>query len=182
VHLSPKGLRQEWTGEQELEVTTDFDLLRSRLESEQTCLIEKLEQLKASARQARQGQVGSYLFSKKEEDLAVESFDFDNCLALQKRIADHLTGVEYALHKFEKGTYGLCDKCGQLIDPARLEALPMANLCLSCKAQEGKKQMKTGKVLEIHPNTRMVHHSRDPRFSLVEGWTESFEAELDEMA
>ncbi|MBA7707673.1 RNA polymerase-binding transcription factor DksA [subsurface metagenome] len=39
--------------------------------------------------------------------------------------------------KCDEGTYGLCDACGQPIDPARLEALPEASLCLSCKAAEG---------------------------------------------
>ncbi len=34
--------------------------------------------------------------------------------------------VERALKKFEKGTYGLCDVCGRNIEPARLEALPLA--------------------------------------------------------
>ena len=47
-------------------------------------------------------------------------------------------GVEHALRKFEEGTYGLCDSCGQPIDPARLEALPQASLCLSCKAKQAK--------------------------------------------
>ena len=51
---------------------------------------------------------------------------------------DDLAEVEHALDKFEKGTYGLCESCGQFIDPARLEALPQASLCLSCKAHEEK--------------------------------------------
>jgi hypothetical protein len=44
--------------------------------------------------------------------------------------------VEQALHKFEVGTYGLYDICGQPIAPERLEALPWANLCLSCKTRQ----------------------------------------------
>ena len=55
-------------------------------------------------------------------------------LALENRIRQELVGIEHALDKFEKGTYGSCDNCGQPIDPERLEALPQASLCMNCKA------------------------------------------------
>jgi len=113
-------------------VTTGFNLLHSHLESEQKRLIEELEQLKASARPVDERREGSP-FGKREEE-ATESFELEKRLALEKRIKDRLTDVEHALRKFEGGTYGLCDNCGQPIDPARLEALPEASLCLNCKA------------------------------------------------
>jgi len=121
---------------QEEEVTTDFNLLRSRLEGERKRLIEELEQLKAGVRPAEERREGSP-FGKREEE-ATETFELERRLALEKRITDQMADVEHALQKFEKGTYGLCDSCGQPIDPARLEALPQANLCLSCKALQAK--------------------------------------------
>jgi len=125
------------TGEQEeAGVTTQFNLLRSRLESEQKRLIGELEQLKASARPASERREGSP-FGKREEE-ATETLELETRLALEKRIIDQLAEIEHALSKFEEGTYGLCDNCGQPIDPARLEALPQANLCLSCKAGQAK--------------------------------------------
>ena len=117
-------------------MTTGFSLLRSHLESEQKRLIEELEQLKASAHPTDERREGSP-FGKREEE-ATESFELERRLALEKRIIDRLTEVEHALHKFEDGTYGLCDNCGQPIDPARLEALPEASLCLNCKALQAK--------------------------------------------
>jgi DnaK suppressor protein len=125
------------TGERkEVEVTGSFNLLRSRLESEQRRLLEELEQLKASAHSTNERREGSP-FGKREEE-ATESFELEKRLALEKRIRDQLAEVERALAKFEDGTYGLCDNCGQAIDPARLEALPQANLCLNCKALQAK--------------------------------------------
>ena len=114
-------------------MTVDFNLLRSRLESERKHLIEELEQLKASIRQAREQREGDPV--GKWGEGAMESLELDKCLALEKQTIDRLSEVEQALKKFEQGTYGLCDACGQPIDPARLEALPQASLCLSCKAQ-----------------------------------------------
>ena len=115
-------------------MTVNFNQLRYRLESERKHLIEELEQLKASVLQAGEQRQGDP-FGKRDES-GMESLELDKCLALQKQIIDRLSEVEHALHKFEEGTYGLCDACGQPIDPARLEALPQASLCLSCKAHQ----------------------------------------------
>ena len=117
-------------------MTTGFNLFRSRLESEQKRLFEQLEQLKASVRPAEERREGSP-FGKREEE-ATESLELEKRLALEKRIKGQLAEVEHALHKFKEGTYGLCNICGQPIDPARLEALPQASLCLSCKALQAK--------------------------------------------
>ncbi len=117
-------------------MTTDFNLLRSRLESEQKHLIEELEQLQANVRPAEERREGSP-FGKREEE-ATESLELEKRLALEKQIRDHLAEVEHALRKFEEGTYGLCDSCGQPIAPDRLEALPQASLCVDCKAKNAK--------------------------------------------
>ncbi len=115
---------------------TDFNLLRSRLESEQKRLTEQLNQVEASVRPAEERREGSP-FGKREEE-ATEAQELENRLALEKRIKEQLAAVEHALHKFEEGTYGLCEGCGQPIDPARLEALPQARRCMSCQTQQAK--------------------------------------------
>lgn len=117
-------------------MTTEFNMLRSRLESERKHLTEELAQLKASVRPLDERREGSP-FGKREEE-ATEAFELEKRLALEKRLIDQLAEVDHALRKFKEGTYGLCDVCGQPIDPARLEALPQANLCLSCKAKQAK--------------------------------------------
>ena len=104
----------------------NLNLLRSRLESEKKRLLEELEQLQASAFPADERREGSP-FGKREEE-ATESFELEKRLALEKRNRDQLIEIEHALGKFDSGTYGLCDNCGQPIDPARLEALPQATL------------------------------------------------------
>ena len=111
-------------------MTVGFDLNRSRLEQEQKRLTEEIAQLATNMRPERRE--GSP-FGKREEE-ATESFELEKRLALEKRIKDQLADIEHALDKFDKGTYGLCDNCGQPIDPERLEALPQASLCLNCKA------------------------------------------------
>jgi len=50
-------------------------------------------------------------------------------LAARRRLAQ----AELALARIEAGTYGVCQKCGQSIDVARLEVLPAATLCVDCQ-------------------------------------------------
>ena len=123
-------------------MTTNFEQLRSNLESEQKRLIEELAQLEANIRPTEVRREGSP-FGKREEE-ATESFELEKRLALEKQIRDHLADVEHALHKFEEGTYGLCDDCGQSINPDRLEALPQASLCVDCKAKNAKGGVSSG--------------------------------------
>ena len=116
--------------------TAAFNLLRARLESEREHLNEELEQLKANVSSSDERREGSP-FGKREEE-ANETLELEKRLALEKRIRDQLAEAEHALHKLEDKTYGLCDVCGKKIDPARLEALPQATVCMSCKALQAK--------------------------------------------
>ena len=117
-------------------MTTDFSLFRSRLEVERKRLIDELGQLRASGPTTDERREGSP-FGKREEE-ATESFELEKRLALEQRTRDQVAAVEHALQKFEEGTYGMCDVCGQPIDPDRLEALPQASLCVDCKAKQAK--------------------------------------------
>ena len=114
----------------------EFGDLRSRLEIELKHLSEELEQWQAGAAGLSERREGSP-FGKREEE-ATETFELEKRLAMEKRIKSQIGEVEHALSKFEEGTYGSCDNCGQPIDPARLEALPQATLCMECKVKLAK--------------------------------------------
>jgi DnaK suppressor protein len=61
----------------------------------------------------------------KELDMSVE----DNARELYKQVAE-------ALARVENGTYGTCVRCGEEIAPGRLQAVPAARLCITCKEWE----------------------------------------------
>jgi RNA polymerase-binding transcription factor DksA len=115
---------------------TVFTELYERLKEEQKHLKNELQQLKVEEKSADEQREGSP-FGKREEG-ATEAFELEKRLALERRLTDALAEVEHALKKYEAGTYGICDLCTQPIEPARLEALPHANLCLECKARQAK--------------------------------------------
>jgi DnaK suppressor protein len=55
--------------------------------------------------------------------------------ALAASLRDALGEVEHALAKMDEGTYGLCESCGNPINPARLEAMPSTRLCIDCASK-----------------------------------------------
>jgi RNA polymerase-binding protein DksA len=111
---------------------------KEALEGDQKRLNEELTTTQENASSAEERREGSP-FGKREEE-ATETLELEKRLALENRIRQELASVEHALDKIKKGTYGMCDSCGKPIDPARLEALPQATLCMDCKAL-----MKNGK-------------------------------------
>jgi DnaK suppressor protein len=52
--------------------------------------------------------------------------------ALANSLVETLTEIEDALKKFDEGTFGVCENCGNPIPEARLEAKPAARLCIDC--------------------------------------------------
>ena len=43
--------------------------------------------------------------------------------------------IEGALARLAEGTFGICASCGKAIDPARLRARPVTDLCIACKTE-----------------------------------------------
>jgi DnaK suppressor protein len=57
-------------------------------------------------------------------------------LKLKQTDAKILRNIEEALWRLEKGTYGICRECNEPIAPARLNAIPWARLCITCKEKQ----------------------------------------------
>jgi DnaK suppressor protein len=66
-------------------------------------------------------------------DDASDVFEQAKSLTLRRHLESLLAEVRDALQRLDEGTYGSCEACGNVIDSARLEALPHASLCLRCK-------------------------------------------------
>lgn len=79
-----------------------------------------------------------------DENISVDSHEsFADSAQVTAERSQHISLVEQlrarradilsALRKIEIGTYGRCESCGQDIPAERLEAVPAATLCVSCK-------------------------------------------------
>jgi RNA polymerase-binding transcription factor DksA len=52
--------------------------------------------------------------------------------ALAGELTETLVEVEATLGRLDTGSYGTCERCGAAISSDRLDAMPMARLCISC--------------------------------------------------
>ena len=57
----------------------------------------------------------------------------EKVMALVRGLRRKLESIEKALRQAQQGQYGICERCGEAIDPARLEVVPEATLCVRCK-------------------------------------------------
>lgn len=101
--------------------------LHELLVAEQAALAESIGHYEVVARHKKPG-LGNHM-----ADDGTEAFDQAAGLALHLNEQALLSQVESALERMEKGTYGFCQRCGEEIDYARLEAIPYATLCIRCQ-------------------------------------------------
>jgi len=57
-------------------------------------------------------------------------------LRIRDRERKLIRKITKALDRLEKGTFGVCDTCGEDISPERLDARPVTTLCIKCKKQQ----------------------------------------------
>lgn len=80
---------------------------------------------------------------KTEVEVAIDEGDpelleHDVAWSLIEMEEGKLNAIDRALQQVRQGKYGICERCGKLIDPSRLEVLPEATLCITCqRASEG---------------------------------------------
>jgi len=112
---------------------------------------EQLALLKATLEQRLQALENAEAPAAPDADLPtdeVESSPLDRATVrllndLSREAAGHHAAevqvLRRALAKFEDGSYGLCEGCGQPIAPSRLLARPEARLCISCQTRAERK-------------------------------------------
>lgn len=111
---------------------------RRLLDEERTRLLEELEAMEEHTPEVEE-QVGVDIGGGYDEDLAdvaSSTFEREKGLALETSVQHMLSQVEEALVRIREGTYGVCQRCGNQIDYARLKVLPYATLCIRCKELE----------------------------------------------
>ncbi len=101
----------------------DFTSVRADLEGERSDLQRRIAGLTADGAAAPE-------FDENFADSAQVSAEQGENLALAASLRDQLDDVEATLVRIDSGDYGTCEQCGKEINPARLEAVPTARLCI----------------------------------------------------
>jgi DnaK suppressor protein len=104
-----------------------LERLRGYLLEEEANLRHQIVSLEESSQGADVGS-GNHM----AED-ATAAFDQAAAVSLLRGHQTVLAQVERALARMTDGTYGLCERCCEQIDFARLKAIPHAPLCMACQ-------------------------------------------------
>ena len=115
----------------------DEQQVRERLEAERV----RLERIRASLAADPEtsadadaiGELSHY--DQHPGDLGTETFEHEKNLSLLEQVDAELDEVAQALHRVERGTYGVCQACGKPIGAERLEAMPAARFCVEDQAK-----------------------------------------------
>ncbi len=106
---------------------TRIERLRNSLLDEQRKLRREIANTTTTSSEVLVG-LGNHM----AEDATV-AFDQAAAVSLLRGTERTLGQVDGALERMEAGTYGVCERCGEDIDFARLKAIPEATLCMSCQ-------------------------------------------------
>ena len=112
----------------------DVDHARRRLEAEREEALIRRARLTDDYEAVVTASRDSNADDEHDPEGATIAFERSQIGALVRQVQDHLVEIEAALTRLDAGTYGLCERCGEPISDARLEARPVARTCIRCAA------------------------------------------------
>jgi len=118
---------------------------KRELERFRKILLEQREQLVGRAQKALSGDIHLDPDDFPDEiDTASSEVGLAFIGRLRERERGLLSKINAALEKIEDGEYGACENCGEEIGLKRLEARPVARLCIDCKSEQEKLERSMG--------------------------------------
>jgi len=67
---------------------------------------------------------------------AAEQVGHAQVTAMKRQTTRHLIQIKKALTRIKLGNYGICEKCGKMIDTDRLMVMPEATICIDCERKK----------------------------------------------
>src|SRR5687767_4548019 len=97
------------------------------------------DQLRLHTEHIRQDQADALELSdndvKDTVDLSVMDVNKELASRLGERESQMIADIDQALLRIKEGSYGVCARCGKLIDERRLEAVPTARYDAACQTE-----------------------------------------------
>ncbi|HXW78764.1 MAG TPA: TraR/DksA family transcriptional regulator [Acidimicrobiales bacterium] len=127
--------KHEAVGGQEEPTDLFLEHQRELLMAERNNYTRQAAELRAQAEAlALEHEPGDVQFDEEGGEGGTANVDRELDLHLSAQAQAAVEEIDAALAKIAAGTYGFCESCGDPVPRARLEALPHARLCVSCKS------------------------------------------------
>jgi DnaK suppressor protein len=116
----------------------DFQEFERRLLQERARVLKEMGHYETTVLKVNQrdsaGDLSGYSFHM--ADVGTDAMEREKAFQLASAEGRILLEINEALRRMARGEYGVCESCENPILRARLEAMPTARLCLSCKEKE----------------------------------------------
>lgn len=100
---------------------------------EQARLLDEERQVQEELIHLREAMLAEVDIDPEEGD--AEITEREKNAALLAVLENKLQDIQTALRSIEKGSYGICARCSNPIEPGRLEVKPDATLCVKCQSE-----------------------------------------------
>ena len=119
-------------------------LTKKKKEYLRNWLTQRLNELLENARENAMDM--SDINDKLIDEIDQASMESDRVLMLRikERERKLIFKIKDALGRFEDGTFGICEECGEEIPTKRLMARPVTSLCIECKREQEVAEKITG--------------------------------------
>lgn len=113
----------------------DLQRFRNLIEEERQRVLLRLGMIEEEIQGMAASQSGNQSYSNHMADIGSDVIEQEQAFLHASQGTDYLMALEAALRRIEKGTYGICEDCGDKIPPRRLEAFLAARLCIKCQSK-----------------------------------------------
>jgi RNA polymerase-binding transcription factor DksA len=115
----------------------ELEAARVALLQQRALLAQEADDLSAGTFDTSQSELsGEVAFDEEYADAGTFTFERERDLSLGNNIRDLMDKIDSALQKIARGTYGVCERCGEQIPKERMQALPYSVLCVRDKQLE----------------------------------------------
>ena len=110
----------------------DRSRVRSLLSEEKADLVRSARNTRSELEAVLEARADGSADDEHDPEGSTLSSDWSRLQGLRRSFAERLEETEEAIARLDAGTYGRCVSCGNEIAAARLEARPVAALCIDC--------------------------------------------------
>lgn len=115
----------------------DIEHFRKLLLEERKRVIEELDWVESNyiGKSQKETGGGTPRFSMHPAEMGTDASEQEKAYIIGSASGRALENIDEALENIEKDGYGICESCGQPIGRDRLEVVPYARLCITCKTR-----------------------------------------------
>jgi len=117
----------------------ELEHYRQKLLAERERILHELGRItEAINESAEEQEAAKQSYSNHIADISTDYMEKEKNYYYADQEGQYLKAIEAALERINRGEYGQCIECSDLISEKRLEAVPAAELCINCKDKKEK--------------------------------------------